>query len=91
MRSSLESVFHNYQYLLVKTLALMDVFGTERAVTQSAFRRKYGSGFQTRYAETQLPPVVILLKIAGFAFMRWSHKGSNFRDSQRSMQFRLTE
>lgn len=48
---------------------------------ESAFQRKCGSGFLTRGAETQLSSVVILLKGARFALMRWSHQGSHFSDS----------
>lgn len=84
-------LFHNKEYLTIKNLTVMDVFKTKTVLTESLFRRKYGSEFLTRDTEAQLPPVIILLQSARFALMCWSQKGSDFSDSQCFMQFRLAE
>lgn len=42
--------------------------------TNPEFRRDYGSGFLTQVAETQLPLLMISIKITTYALVRPSHR-----------------
>lgn len=44
MRNCWRSLCHNDKYVAINRLALMDVFGPERRIMDSIFRKKYESG-----------------------------------------------
>lgn len=60
MRNFWGGLPHINEYLTIKNLTPTDVFGTEEAIMESAFQRKYGGGSLAQSAEKQLFPVILL-------------------------------
>lgn len=85
MRNCYRSLFHNDEYLPINTSTLTAIRGIGEVIINFISRREREKGIRKGDAETQLPLATMFLKGAKFAFIRGTHKGSKFSESQPSI------
>lgn len=84
MRNCLGSSFHNEEHLTVKKSAPKVVFGTEKVIMNSIFRKDYLIGFLKRGVETQLSHITSFSRVPSPLLSR-GQKGPRCNDPPSSM------